>query len=854
MRAKYGDDFEKIEAKAVDFAEGIHQQNEVWESRLIEHGVLQDPAVVARLEAEVKAARYAVKAAGVDHPEITKLRAERDRALELLSLEKAKGAPLGRDYGHAQMWNREAIFQAPAEFKSWLHDVLAFRPDEMWLLTNHNMTLDEFDALSPEAARPIREDWAGDEYAWRIEQTELQLEGAKQRLKEAQLDLDETLRAFKLAGEHETSITLSEARKRRDLFHATASAKRGLKTAEASELQLKAEALNNKVRDVEALHDAITRTRRELDDTVSEARKVRNIEAKSVGQVKRALRGAKARTPLNELVDDVYEMLSSRGTVPHGIIQRLTAESDRTTGRVKARNLNLDRTQRAAAIQNGWLRDDLSNILHVQTDQLASELAIREALDIGKGKSFESWSEAMDWVDRSYQDMIEEAPDQKAKNALMADHKKTMMNLVEARDRLRGGNFIDDGTSSGWIRWASSKVKQANLIRYGSGFLLSSLTDTATFALRHGSVAGSLARYGGRAAKIMAKAGQEDPRHLESFIRSVEIGMGAHAAAKRFGTEDALHGSMYGYGIGTGLARKVTAKVDRAGEIMSEFGVNMGGLPIWNTFLKTVAGLSTLDELVARTAKYGELSPGHVADLATLGIGRTEAEQIATFVKKYGTTDEAGHFDPRLEDWEGPEGREAARVVEMAVMRDMNRSVNTPDVGDTPRLMNTLHGSILLTFQTFAFTFMNQYAYPLVQRLALFKDRQAMMSLGVLLGAATTVLVGKDILNGRDPSERFKQENMTKTLYEIVDRSGMMGWMSPYADSALKLTGIGGGERYARNGWAESMLGVTFALFQDVQKTGAAMFSDDPDKLRKLFNVVPYATQARLLGRFINQE
>lgn len=848
LAQKYGSDFDKVNALAEQFAETVHQHNEVWEKRLTDAGILQDPAEVARLEADVKAAREAVNSVDKDSPELAQLRVDRDHKVQLLSAEKAKGAPLGREYGHAQMWNREAVFQAPSEFKGWLHDVFAFRPDELWLVENHGMTLKEFDALTPEAARPIREDWSGDEYAWRIEQTELQLKGQQEKLKNAGLDLDEALRSLNLAERHETSITLSEARKRRDLFHAEAKAKK------APDLQARADQLNNRLREVESLHAAITRTRRELGDVVSEARKARKIEATSVSKVKRALKSARAKTPLDEMVDDVYDMLSRRGSVPHGIIQRLTAESDRTAGRVKERSLNLSRDQRVDAIQRGWLRDDLSNILHAQTDQLASELSIREALDIGKGKSFESWNDAMQWVERSYQDMIEEAADQKTKNALEAERKRTVLNLTEARDRLKGGNFVEDGTANGWIRWASSKVKQANLIRYGSGFLVSSLTDTATFALRRGSVSGNIARYGVRAAKIMAKASEEDPRHLEAFIRSVEIGMGAHAAAKRFGTEDALHGSLYGYGIGTGMTRKVTAKVDRAGEIMSEFGVQMGGLPVWNTFLKTVAGLSMLDELAERTMNYGKLSAAHVADLATLGIGRGEADQIARFMKQHGVTDEAGHFDPRLDEWDGEAGLEAARNVEIAIMRDMNRAVNTPDVGDTPRLMSTLHGSMLLTFQTFAFTFMNQYAYPLVQRLALFQDRQAMMSLGVLLGSATMVLVGKDILNGRDPAERFRQENMTKTLYEIVDRSGLMGFLSPYADSALKLTGIGGGERYARNGWAESMLGINYALFQDLQQTGATLFSDDPDKFRKLFNVVPYATQARLLGRFINQE
>lgn len=256
------------------------------------------------------------------------------------------------------------------------------------------------------------------------------------------------------------------------------------------------------------------------------------------------------------------------------------------------------------------------------------------------------------------------------------------------------------------------------------------------------------------------------------------------------------------------------------------------------------------DRLSDLTKRYDSLAPHEVADLATLGIGRGEAQRIADMIAKHGQVDELGHFDPHLEKWD----TEAHRDFELALLRDMNRAVNTPDVGDTPRLMSTPIGSMLLSFQTFAFTFLNQAAYPMFQRMGLFREKQAMMSLGILLGSALMVLVGKDIINGRDPSKRFEQSEWLKTSYELVDRSGLIGYLSPYVDSALKLssgvTGFAGGDRYVRNGWLESMLGINFALMSDIQKAGAGLYDKDPQsRLNKVLAIMPYAFQQKLLAR-----
>jgi hypothetical protein len=135
------------------------------------------------------------------------------------------------------------------------------------------------------------------------------------------------------------------------------------------------------------------------------------------------------------------------------------------------------------AIKKGWLNQDLSKILFQQYDQLGAELGIREGVGIGPGRSSRPGSTrsppsgTTTTDDRHGRRQGDQGP-----SPLGAGHHRD--DIVEARNRLKG-NYDDDGTTSGWLKWGSSKLRQANYIRYGGGFLLSSLTDTATVALRH---------------------------------------------------------------------------------------------------------------------------------------------------------------------------------------------------------------------------------------------------------------------------------------------------------------------------------------------------------------------------------
>ncbi len=939
LSAKYGADTVKhIQEQAGKNAEEIHTLNDVWEKRLQKEGMLQDTARVAALQGEVGKDGSLVKAIE-SHPgqtaeatpeqkaELRKLRDQRDLKRAELSSELGKARPLGREYGHAQLWNREAVIESPEDFKAFLMDAFAITPSPEWLHETHNMTPDnlvELRAHDVSAYRSILQDWAGDEHYWRIARTEQELDAVKEAEKSARLDLSEALVGAHAAKREEGQLALTEARTRRDAVmtrletlraerraleaqrravaeaevmsakgeldrrtvdsinpgvtdleqvagttlvprdaNADASipaARRGARVEEIAHqlnktikemdvLQARFDRLDEKLRKVESLHEEQTSMRRQLEDDVRAARKDRQIAATDVRAVKRELLKTKRQTPLEDMVDETIKNLTRTGSIGPAIMDRINELGDRTTGRVKERVISLSPEMRAEGVRKGWLNQDLSQILYRQYDQLSAELAIREGVGFGKGREFTSWEHAVESIKAEYNTMIAEAADKATKDRLRKERDIIGDDIVEARSRLKG-NYDDDGTTSGWLKWGSSKFRQANYIRFGGGFLLSSLTDTATVALRHPD----MLKYLRSAVREMRAEAGMDHSELRSMIQSVELGMGAAASARRFGAEDLIHGAYANYGIGYGRTRRITGAIDKGFDKVGHAVSTFSGLPLWNRFWKTVSGIAMSDKIGKMIPAYDKLKPSEIADLASLGIGKAEAERMAGFLKEHGKTTE-GRFEPHMERWgDSDAAQKAARDFRIAIMRDMDRAINTPGIGDTPRLMSKWYGRMFFQFQTFAFTMMNRFAYPVVQRASLFKERQAFMSLAILLTSATFVMIGHDIINGRNPEDRFQSKNLTKTIHEMIDRSGFLGWTSPYVDSALKLsaplTGYGGTNRYARNSAVDSMLGVNFALLHDIDRAAGAVISRDPKLVQKLLVLAPFSTQARL---FYNQ-
>lgn len=912
---KYGEKgFEEFRKAAEQNAQEIHRLNREFEMKLIDEGLLRDDAKVSQLESELDRLREEVeqlKQSDASKAEIDRARTIRDDVQEDLTAENRKAAPLGDEYGHAQLWNRDVLRENPEEAKAFLRDALFDSPDVDWLMDSYNLTPDQFRALRQEdRARydQILDDWAGDAWYHRVDLAEKELAAAQRKEKQSLLDLNDAMRNLGVLKRKEGQLTLSEARKKRDALNAEWEAakqskarreadlrafQRGLgasarmakrpeislqprrqvqqtgkeigetntlqaqvarETKRMESLAARRDRMDAALQAVEARKAQVTQAREALNDTIKLIKDTHKGDARTAKQAKKLLRKNTKATPLDKMIDEVYANLTQMGRVNPGIMDKIAMESDNTTGRVKERVISLNGEQRMAGIQQGFLRDDLPKILFQQYDQTSAELALREALDYGPNRRWSSWDERLKAIEEDYDDMISQAETRETKDRLIAERKQLLGegdkpgDFHIMRDRLRGQTVTDDGFH-GWANWLSAKVRGLQFARFGGGFLISSQTDLASVALRTGGLGKALSQHGRSAAKSayhLSKRHSTPRNEMEAYIASHELGMGAVAHAARFDADDLVNGPYGGRGLGSGKTRRVTGAIDKGYEVVSEKVTIFSGLPAWNRYWKIVSGHMMATRVRDSVGRFDKLSEIERADLASVGIGKAEAGRMAKQIEKHGNTDADGRFDPGLERWDNDED---VRTFLMAIQRDMDRAINTPGVGDTPRLMSTWAGKTWLQFQTFAFTFINRFVYPAIQRASM-GDKNAITSIGIALMAATNVMVMKDLMRGENPAERFKPENMPSTAYEIVDRSGFLGWMSPYVNAGMTLSPIGGASRYARNNVVTSLLGVNSNLPREISMALSAAADADPDAIQKTLVLMPFSSQLRLFSQF----
>jgi hypothetical protein len=294
----------------------------------------------------------------------------------------------------------------------------------------------------------------------------------------------------------------------------------------------------------------------------------------------------------------------------------------------------------------------------------------------------------------------------------------------------------------------------------------------------------------------------------------------------------------------------------------TRYAAVLSALGAWGRFWKTAAAVAMTHKMQRELGRYDSLSAARKADLASLGLGKEEATRLHAFLSKHGATDDAGRFDPNLDAWAAePGGVEAVRDYRIAIARDLRRAVITPGVGDTPIFMDNWIGKLLMQFQSFAFATVNRYLVPAAQRVAYMdgaKDGQVFASITTLLLLTATSLAVKDMTRGKDPLERWGADKLGGTARELVDRSGMLGYLAPYANAMLQTAGLGASSRFAQNSAWESLLGVNFGLVSQTAKAAASLSADGVSngewgKVRdKMVAIAPFAMWARI-GNILGQ-
>lgn len=127
---------------------------------------------------------------------------------------------------------------------------------------------------------------------------------------------------------------------------------------------------------------------------------------------------------------------------------------------------------------------------------------------------------------------------------------------------------------------------------------------------------------------------------------------------------------------------------------------------------------------------------------------------------------------------------------------------------------------------------------PAAQRMHHYKDADAVASMAMALALGGLVIITKDMIRHGEIQERTNGQ----WVRDVLDRSGALAWLSPYASGIEKATGLGaGGSRFQATNAVGALFGPAFGLATDLG-TGINALSD-PDRTdgaEKLRRLAPY--------------
>ncbi len=570
-----------------------------------------------------------------------------------------------------------------------------------------------------------------------------------------------------------------------------------------------------------------------------------------------------------ETVDELVGNLQHSQKSPQGVLHESMFEG----GRSKSRKIHLTPEQTREAHDLGILNKDIHKVLDKQWDEVSARLALRQVF--GKNVKLDL-SDVKEEIARKYDDEIDYQRSRNKKSSHLKNEKRKVLADIDGLlERLYGRAGMPDDPDSA-LFWATGKAREYNFTRFGPEFIITSFTDAANMILTNG-----FGVYAGKYFKASSKIMKGMPDDVIHKIATSSERLLHQARHLKLAGSDNFND---GLGIGaTGSAKqRITSNIDRLTAGLNEKVNVMSGLSAWNMKQKAMTMMFQQDKLVDIVNNPSILSDLERAKLATIGIGPDQLRLFKKMANEFGTSSDGGvksfdaqHWQTRNEpayrearqafedgkkllkagEIEGDdldvlkaamdveyakyaEGRDAYNSFVGSMRQAGDRGIMTPGIGDTPLLMDGHVAKLLMQFQTYGFVIMNKMLAPAAQRMHHYKDAEAVASIAMALALGGLVVMSKDMLR----SGEIKERSASEWTRDIMDRSGMLAWISPYVSAFEKTTGLGSGSsRFQAVNVVGQVAGPSMGLAMDVSSgINALVDPERDDGADKLMKLAPY--------------
>ncbi|WP_347299405.1 hypothetical protein [Clostridium perfringens] len=523
--------------------------------------------------------------------------------------------------------------------------------------------------------------------------------------------------------------------------------------------------LNKEVSDLRTKLDDVARAKEELptlqrhlellDNPRKHRSELRKLQKKANSTTRLNAsreRALKAMEPLTreESEDAADEIVNKIIGAPSGLVpaQLLPEKIIGRAGFTKSRSLLIPDER----IED-FLESDINHVMESYLRQVGPEIELTAQF------GSKDMGEQIRQVSEEYTKLIKDAKTPKERAKLEKQREADLRDIKVMRDRLIGTYGAPKDPRSFFVR-AGRVARNVNFLRLLGGMTISAATDFMRPVMQHG-LSKSLRPMGAMLRNMAAvKVATKDLREMAVGLDYV---LSTRTKAIADLTDPYSRRSAFERGLNWGTQK---------------FG-NWTLMNQWNSALKSWSGLIVQSRILDNAqllAAGKEVPKKEVRKLAQIGIDQSMLRRIGEQFAKHGE-DMDGLLTGHSHLWDDRAVREA---FQSAVLKDVDSTVVTPGVGDTPLIMSNEVGKMILQFKTFIFAQHNRVIASGIQQ------GDASFYLGAMgtIALGAMVYVMKQKLSGRDID--YSPNNLVK---EGIDRAGMIGWLSEPLNAVENISG-----------------------------------------------------------------
>ncbi|WP_341913700.1 hypothetical protein [Ferrovibrio terrae] len=519
------------------------------------------------------------------------------------------------------------------------------------------------------------------------------------------------------------------------------------------------------------------------------------------------------RAELEDLADQIADHIlrTPGGRSPYEAVPLVRRVGDPAArGPMKARAFNIP-----DQLIEPFLISDAEKVAQQYVRTMAPDVALKRALGSIDGKE---WLEE---IRQDYRVLLREAKTEAQRQSLERQSARDVNDAEALIARLRGTYGAPADPDSMFVRVARG-VRDWNYLRMMGMMATSAIPDMGRPVMVHG-----FQRVFGSGLKPLI-SDFKSYRLAADEVKRASAGLDMVLDTRAMNIADIGDD----YGRQTKFERGLKAAADK-------FGVVALMAP-WNAAMRQFAGIVTSQAVIdaVQGMKAGKADAKTIERLASGGIDAGRAQMIAQQLAEHAET----RGDLVLANTERWTDRGAVESFRAAIIKDVDRIIVTPGIGDRPLWMSSEMGKMIGQFRSFAFASTQKVALSGLQQ----RDMAALNGVALMTGLGALTYGVQGVAAGREISNK-----PAVWIAEGIDRAGWTGWlydvnniMEKATRGQIGMNRLAGGEpssRYASRNLAGAVLGPSIGTLADMGQIigSAASFDWQESDSRALRRMVP---------------